>query len=185
MEGSSSETMRANMGAASAMLIQKRFDISASSGLTSSPVISRGSSAIPQIGQAPGSERTTSGCMGHVYSARATGRAIVVGSSAMPHFGQLPGPKCLTSGCIGQVYSLEAMPDRFPAGGVLSFGPAYLSGSALNFTAHPWLQKEKLVPLWRTEAVAFEGSIFIPHTGSVTTVPGWLSPFCPLYRAGS
>src|ERR1035437_1048187 len=142
MEGSSSETIRANMGAASAMLIQNRLDISASSGLPSSAVISRGSRAMPQIGPTPGSERTTSGCIGHVYSVRATGRAIVAGSSAMPHFGQLPGPSCFTSGCMGHVYSLEAMPDGFTAGGVLPFGPAYLSGSALNFTAHPWLQKE-------------------------------------------
>jgi hypothetical protein len=129
------------------MLIQNRLDISASSGFDSSLVISRGSNAMPQIGQMPGSERTTSGCMGHVYSARDEGNAMVVGSSAFPHFGQLPGPACFISGCMGHVYSFETLSACFAAGRVLSLRCVYLNVSALNFAAHPWLQNEKLSPL--------------------------------------
>ena len=71
MEGSRSDAMRASKGTARAMLIHSRRVMSASSGLTSSAaVISRSSRAMPQIGQAPGSDRTISGCMGQVYSVR-------------------------------------------------------------------------------------------------------------------
>src|SRR5579871_5953442 len=97
--------MRAIIGAERATLIQSRFVISSNSGLASVPVISRGSSAIPQIGQEPGSDRTISGCIGQVYSVLAGPAEIVVGSRAIPHVGQLPGPPCFTSGCIGHVYS--------------------------------------------------------------------------------
>jgi hypothetical protein len=62
----------------------------------------RGSSAIPQIGQLPGSSRTTSGCIGQTYSVLVVGSSIVSGSNAMPQTGQMPGPSCLTSGSIGQ-----------------------------------------------------------------------------------
>ncbi len=68
----------------------------------SSSATVRGSSAMPQIGQTPGSSRTTSGCMGQTYSTlvASTGTA---GSSAMPQSGQLPGAGERTSGCMGQV----------------------------------------------------------------------------------
>ena len=47
---------------------QKRRDISASSGLPSSPAVGViGSSAMPQIGQLPGPSRTISGCIGQVH----------------------------------------------------------------------------------------------------------------------
>ena len=59
--------VRRNSGAARIVLIHRRRVMSRSSTLSgSSAVIVRGSRAIPQIGQEPGSERTTSGCMGHV-----------------------------------------------------------------------------------------------------------------------
>ena len=56
---------------------------------------------MPQTGHAPGAGRTTSGCIGQVYSTfgAATGLS---GSSAMPHFGHRPGPTCRTSKSIGQ-----------------------------------------------------------------------------------
>ena len=60
----------ATSGTVSAVLTQKRRDMSRSSGLSSSSVMFRGSSAIPQIGQLPGVSRTTSGCIGQVHSDR-------------------------------------------------------------------------------------------------------------------
>ncbi len=142
IEGRKAETISASMGAASATLIQSRLDISPSSGLESSAVTSRGSSAIPQIGQEPGPSRTICGCIGQVYSERLAGVGTVTGSSAMPHFGQLPGPVCFTSGCIGQVYS-PCVP-VFAAecdGTVSGLACPYFSGAARNFAAQPRLQK--------------------------------------------
>ena len=92
----------ASSGAVSARLIQNRRVMSRSSGLSSSTVTVRGSSAMPQIGQLPGSARTISGCMGQVYSSLVAGSAGDSGSSAIPHLGQGPGPLCRTSGHIGQ-----------------------------------------------------------------------------------
>src|SRR4051812_38664784 len=55
-------------GAVSTRLIQKRRDISRNSGFSwATAVTVRGSSAMPQIGQEPGCERTISGCIGQVY----------------------------------------------------------------------------------------------------------------------
>ena len=110
MDKDAAETLGHNMlpmaiaksGAVSARLIQKRRVMSRSSGLSSSTVTVRGSSAMPQIGQLPGSARTISGCIGQVYSVRLVVRVGDSGSSAIPHFGQGPGPNCRTSGHIGQ-----------------------------------------------------------------------------------
>ena len=56
-------------GTANAAAIHKRRVMSASSGLGPAAAAgSVGSSAMPQIGQLPGPSRTTSGCIGHVYS---------------------------------------------------------------------------------------------------------------------
>ena len=85
--------------------IQNRRVMSTSSGFgPSSSVTVRGSSAMPQIGHAPGASRTISGCIGHVYSTRVAGGVASAGSSAMPHFGHGPGWSCSTSGSIGQTY---------------------------------------------------------------------------------
>src|ERR1700674_3164355 len=92
----------ASNGAVSPRLIQNRRVMSRSSGLSSSAVTVRGSSAMPQIGQFPGSARTICGCIGQVYSRLVAGRAGDSGSSAIPHLGQGPGPICRTSGHIGQ-----------------------------------------------------------------------------------
>ena len=93
---------------------QKRRRMSRYSSLgPSSTVATRGSSAMPQIGQLPGASRTISGCIGQVHSVLVAGAAGTVGSSAMPHFGQVPGPIWRISGCIGQVYSV-------PGAGALS-----------------------------------------------------------------
>ena len=80
-------------GAPSTSAIQNRRVMSTSSGFGASlEATTRGSSAIPQIGQAPGRSRTISGCIGHVYStfisAAGSERS---GSRAMPHFGHEPG----------------------------------------------------------------------------------------------
>jgi hypothetical protein len=57
-----------NTGRVSASPIQSRRVISTSSGLgPASAVASSGSSAMPQMGQAPGPTCRISGCMGHVY----------------------------------------------------------------------------------------------------------------------
>ncbi len=90
-------------GAIKTRLIQNRRVMSTSSGLTSVVVTVRGSSAMPQMGQKPGSSRTIWGCIGQVYSVRVIGAGNVTGSKAMPHFGQAPGLRSRTSGCIGQV----------------------------------------------------------------------------------
>src|SRR5664279_2240932 len=138
IEGRNAETISASMGTASATLIQSRLVILTSSSLESSAVTSRGSSAIPQIGQEPGPSRTISGCIGQVYSERLAGAGATAGSSAMPHFGQLPGPVCLTSGCIGQVYSPCGPVFAAGCGGAASgLACTYFSGLARKFAAQP------------------------------------------------
>ena len=75
---------RANSGSDSAALTQKRRFMSISSELSSSPsVVVRGSRAMPQIGQKPGALRTTSGCIGHVYSTFPSGALACFCSGAM------------------------------------------------------------------------------------------------------
>ena len=82
---------------------QKRRVISTSSGLASSSKVAvRGSSAMPQMGQAPGSARTISGCIGQTYSVFTKGAAGAAGSNAIPQFGHAPGLDSRTSGSIGQ-----------------------------------------------------------------------------------
>src|SRR5215469_18342679 len=91
-------------GAVSTTPIQKRRVISRSSGFSSVVAVTvRGSSAIPQIGHEPGSDRTISGCIGHVYSVRVVGSGLS-GSSAIPHDGHGTGLGSRTSGHIGQTY---------------------------------------------------------------------------------
>ncbi len=142
MEGRNAETISASMGTASTTLIQSRLVILTSSGLESSEVISRGSSAIPQIGQEPGPSRTICGCIGQVYSERLVGAGAAAGSSAMPHFGQLPGPVCFTSGCIGQVYSSCGSVFAVGCDGAApGLACTYFSGAARNFAAQLSLQK--------------------------------------------
>ncbi len=69
-----SDIANARIGMVSATLIQKRRVMSASSGFSSSATMaSRGSSAMPQMGQEPGPGLTISGCIGQVYSIRVTG----------------------------------------------------------------------------------------------------------------
>jgi hypothetical protein len=78
-------------GSDSVTLTQKRRVIETSSGFGgSSSVTCRGSRAIPQIGQLPGSERTISGCIGQTYSTRMASETVS-GSRAIPHFGHAPG----------------------------------------------------------------------------------------------
>lgn len=92
----------ARKGAVRITATQNLRVMSRSSGFSSTAAVTvRGSSAIPQIGHEPGSERTISGCIGQVYSVRvlATGTS---GSSAIPHDGQAPGFDSRTSGHMGQ-----------------------------------------------------------------------------------
>ncbi len=76
-----------NTGNVRQRLTQSRRVMSVSSGFSSSAT-SSGSSAMPQIGQEPGSSLTISGCIGQVQR---TCAERTVGSSAIPHFGQDPG----------------------------------------------------------------------------------------------
>src|SRR5579875_331979 len=64
-------------------------------------------SAMPQTGQVPGSERTISGCIGQVYSTRVAGAVGISGSRAMPHLGHGPGSLARTSGSMGQTYAAD------------------------------------------------------------------------------
>ena len=89
--GSISDTMNARIGAVITADQRNRRDMSSSSGFRSSTATVRGSSAMPQIGHAPGASRAISGCMGQVHSVFVTGMTST-GSSAIPHFGQAPGP---------------------------------------------------------------------------------------------
>jgi hypothetical protein len=104
-------------------------------------------------------------------SGLAVSAVTVRGSSAMPQIGQLPGPARTICGCMGQVYSAESGRDG-GAGPMDTRGtacePSYLPGSASNFVLQPWLQKYQVRPACWTEAAAFSGSTFIPHTGSIS-----------------
>src|SRR5829696_4399223 len=120
--------------------------ISSNSSFASSPVTVLGSSAIPHIGQKPGSSRTICGCIGQVYSVFVAGALIVTGSRAMPHLGQEPGPALRTCGCIGHVYSSLTLvgfcgAERIEATCGLSDLLINLAGSARNFSRHDRLQK--------------------------------------------
>src|SRR5918994_5907220 len=98
-----SDIARKSRGMDNATPIQNLRVISTSSGLASSSKVTvLGSSAMPQIGQLPGSERTISGCMGQTYSVLTDGAETLAGSSAIPHFGHAPGFDSCTSGSIGQ-----------------------------------------------------------------------------------
>ena len=79
--------------------------MSTSSGLGASiSETTRGSSAMPQIGQEPAASRTISGCIGQVYSVFVNAAGFErSGSSAIPQFGQAPGRSDRTSGSIGQM----------------------------------------------------------------------------------
>ena len=82
-----------NTGTVKATPVQNRRCMCLSSEFSSSPAETvRGSRAIPQMGQFPGSVRTISGCMGQTYSVRGARGALLTGSSVIPHLGQLPGP---------------------------------------------------------------------------------------------
>src|SRR5579864_5398673 len=115
----------ASSGAVSTTPTQKRRVMSRNSGFSSAAAVTvRGSSAMPQIGHEPGSERTISGCIGHVYSVRVDA-AGSSGSSAIPQDGQAPGLLSRTSGHIGHTYAgpaaavgLDAA--RMEIGGALS-----------------------------------------------------------------
>src|SRR5271167_3122218 len=139
-------------GSASAVLIQKRRDTSASSGdASSSALTTRGSNVIPQIGQLPGSERTICGCIGQTYSVFETGWIGATDSSAIPHFGHDPGWSCRISGCIGQVYkaAATAIGARAPPFVAPIFGAApatNLSGLFLNFSRQRRPQKWYVAP---------------------------------------
>src|SRR5437870_917807 len=67
--GINSDIPRKKIGNVNATLIQKRRLMSRSSVFSSASTLTcRGSSAMPQIGHAPGPLRTICGCIGHVYS---------------------------------------------------------------------------------------------------------------------
>ena len=138
---------RMSVATASGAEIQKRRFMSTYSGFgPSSTVTVRGSSAMPQIGQLPGTSRTISGCIGQVHSVFVTTAAEISGSSAIPHFGQAPGLALTTSGSIGQIHFVPAGTSK---GRVLeglpiaSCAPArYRAGFASNFVLQPAEQKK-------------------------------------------
>ena len=95
--------MNSSSGTDRIALTHSRRRMSASSGFSScSPGTPRGSSAMPQIGQLPGSSRTISGCIGQVYSTLPAANVGASASSAIPHDGHAPGLSWRTSGHIGQ-----------------------------------------------------------------------------------
>ena len=95
-------------GTANSRLPQKRRVMSTSSGFASSSTATVvGSSAMPHLGHAPGSDATTSGCMGQTYWVVGPGSVSSTLSSPMPQLGQAPGSSCWTSGHIEQVYMIS------------------------------------------------------------------------------
>ena len=82
---------RTSTGMESATPTQNRRVMSASSGLGPvSAVTVTGSSAIPQIGHAPGPGRRISGCIGHVHSVTSPGHSgIGVGLTPWPDGGDV------------------------------------------------------------------------------------------------
>jgi hypothetical protein len=129
--------MKASIGTVIAADHQNRRVMSSSSGLLSSMVTTRGSSAMPQIGQDPGASRTISGCVGQVHSVFVRG-ATSTGSSAMPHFGHAPGPFWRTSGSMEHVYSRSMSACVVRAAGR---SPRNASGVDRNWSRQLWLQK--------------------------------------------
>ena len=136
-------------GTPSSMLVQKRHVMSRRSGFSScAVVIVLGSSAIPQIGHAPGPSRTISGCIGQVHwvLVAAAGSS---GSNAIPHLGQVPvatahvGVHGTHVRCFKRLGSSVALRQHIRWYVILGLGPCarYFSGSALNFSPHPRLQK--------------------------------------------
>ena len=100
---------RAKTGKPTRAAQRNRRVMSSSSGLAASGTTVRGSRAIPHFGQLPGSPRTTSGCIGHVYSTVGVRESAPISASrAMPHFGHAPGPSWRTSGHIGHEYQVSA-----------------------------------------------------------------------------
>lgn len=90
---------------------------------------------MPQIGQFPGSSRTTSGCIGQVYWVF-VGSVGVSGSSAIPQLGQAPGASSRTSGHMGQTYALSDTPaDAEEDAGTpwVESRSRYCTGEASNF----------------------------------------------------
>ena len=84
---------RNNTGSVRTRHTRNRRDMSISSGFGSSSAVTvRGSSAMPQSGQLPGSSRTTSGCMGQVYSVLAAGAAGSFGLERHAAVGTGTGP---------------------------------------------------------------------------------------------
>ena len=82
--------------------IHNRRVISNNSGFCSSSTVTIfGSSAMPHLGQAPGSDCTTSGCIGQTYSVLVGIGVSEAGSSAMPHLGQGTWVSSSTSGTHG------------------------------------------------------------------------------------
>ena len=106
-------------GAVRNTLHQKRLVIEINSILGGSAVaeITRGSRAIPQIGQSPGPRWTTCGCIGQVYSTSPSARAGGAAAGA--------GEDC-------------KMGSDMPEG---CGGSRYICGAALNFSAQPVQQK--------------------------------------------
>ena len=127
---------RTSNGAESAAAIHSRRVMSRSSGFAgASLVIVLGSSAMPQIGQAPGSFRTTSGCIGQVHSTgECSGEGWVLGAKCSVRCWVLGAGACAgaclrTSGTV-----LVACMPRGPR----ASQPA---GSLANFSRQPGLQK--------------------------------------------
>ena len=132
----------------------------------------RGSSAMPQIGQFPGSSRTICGCIGQTYSVFETGATGATGSSAIPHFGHDPGWSCRISGCIGQVY--RGPPAAAGMGALLFAGsssaPVRQDTVRIVFEFLETAQAAEMVgrALVVERSLLVAGSTCIPHTGSVT-----------------
>ena len=150
----------------SAAATQNLRDMSFSSWFSSSPEeASRGSSAIPQIGQIPGASRTICGCIGQVHSLLWMA-AGWTGSSAIPHLGQDPGPGCRTSGCIGQVYALSLRAALWTLEGCDDSFERKALGSSRNRARQCALQKRYSTPSCRSRCGP-DAATVMPQTGSV------------------
>ena len=145
----------------SATANQKRRVMSRSSGFSSSVFDGvRASSAIPQMGHAPGASRTICGCIGQVHCARTGAGTGVSGSRAIPHVGHDPGPSWRTSACMGHVKITEEGLDS------AAFSARRCVAFATNVSRQRAQQKKWVMPFASYFHGVLAGSTVIPHTGS-------------------
>jgi hypothetical protein len=135
-----SPIVRTNTGAPSTRPIQKRRVMSTSSGLGASDrSATRGSSAIPHFGQAPGRSLRTSGSIGQTYS-------VDGGRSTFDVRGSSFGVRRSTFDVRGSTFDVRFKPPMVSSAGAgvgmdSRVPDRYFFGSDVNLATQPFKQK--------------------------------------------